>query len=54
MLNVVQDTNVVQDNLSSSFCGEQTLLDWVCRLLKKCKLPFSFKVATPGSINKCL
>ena len=30
------------------------LLDWVCRLLRKNKLPFSFKAATPCSINKCL
>ena len=61
MLNVVRDTNVVRDNLSSSFCGEQIafitkicLLDWVCRLLRKYKLPFSFKAATPCRINKCL
>ena len=60
-LNVVRYTNVVRDNLSSSFCWEQIefitkicLYDWVCRLLRKCKLPFSFKAATPCSINKCL
>ena len=30
------------------------LLDWVCRLIRKYKLPFGFKAATPCSINKCL
>ena len=60
-LNVVRYTNVVRDNLSSSFCWEHIefitkicLYNWMCRLLRKCKLPFSFKAATPCSINKCL
>ena len=53
--------NVVQANLSSNFNGEQTefitkmcLLYWVCRLIRKYKLPFSFKAATNCSINKYL
>ena len=67
-LNVVWDTNVVQD--AKCYTGQyfiqflwgtdwvhnqnMCLLDWVCRLLRKNKLPFSFKAATPCSINKCL
>ena len=60
-LNVVWDTNVVQDNLSSNFLGEQIEFRTkicvrlcVCRLLRKYKLPFSFNAATPSSISKCL
>ena len=29
-------------------------LDWVCRLIRKYKLPVSFKADTPCSISKCL
>ena len=29
-------------------------LEWVFRLIRKYKLPFSFKAAIPCSINKCL
>ena len=67
-LNIVRDTNVVQDTkcrTGQSFIPflwgtdcvhnqNMCLSDWVCRLIRKYKLPFSFKVATPCSINKCL
>ena len=60
-LNVIQDTNVVRDNLSFNFCVGQIefitkicLLDWVCRLPRKYKLPLSFKAATSYSISKYL
>ena len=50
---------VIWGNLSSNFYGEQIeyitkicLLDWVCGLIRKYKFPFSFKTATPSSINK--
>ena len=53
--------NVVRDNFSSNFYGEQIefiniviWLDWVCTLIRKYELSFSFKAATPSSINKCL
>ena len=63
-LNVVQDTNAVQDanvicdNLSFSFCAEQIeFITKICvclnRLLRKYKLHFSLKAATPLGINKC-
>ena len=39
----------VGNRLSSS--KNMCLLDWVCRLLRKYKLSFSFKAATPCSIN---
>ena len=29
------------------------LLHWVCRLIRKYKLLFSFKAVTPCGINKC-
>ena len=65
-LNVSQDTNVVQDTkccMGQSFIQflweadwvynqNMCFLDWVCRLIRKYKLPFSFKTATPCSINK--
>ena len=67
-LNVVQDTNFVRDTkccMGQSFIQflwgadwvhsqNMCLLDWVCRLIRKYKLPFSFEAATPYSINKCL
>ena len=67
-LNVIQDTNVVWDAkccAGQSFIQflwgtdwvhnqNMCLLDWVCKLIIKYKLPFSFKAATPCSINKCL
>ena len=50
-----------QNVISSNFYGEHiefitkiSLLDWVCRLIRKNKFPFSFKAATPFRINKCL
>ena len=53
--------DMVQDYLLSNFCVEPIefltkicLLDMVCSLIRKYKLPFSFKAATPSSINKCL
>ena len=67
-LNVVWDVNVVWDTKgckgqyfiqflwgtdrvhNQNIC----LLDWVCRLIRKYKLPFSFRAATSCSINKFL
>ena len=50
--------NIAWDNLLSIFYEEQIefitkiyLLDWVCKLIRKYILPFSFKAATPCSIN---
>ena len=67
-LNVVRDTNVVQDTIchtGQSFIQflwgtdwvhyqNICLLEWVCRLIRKYKLPLSFKAATHCSINKSL
>ena len=67
-LNVVQDTNVIGDtkcctrqsfiqSLRGTDCihnQNMCLLDWVCRLIRKYKLPFSFKAVTPFGKNKCL
>ena len=68
MLNDVQDINVLRDTkccMGQSFIQflwgtdlvynqNMCLLDWVCRLIRKYKLSFSFKAATPFRINKCL
>ena len=61
-LNVVQDAkchmgqSFIKFLLGTDWVHNQNmcLLDWVCRLIRKYKLPFSFKAATPCSINKCL
>ena len=66
-LNVVWGTSVMQDAKCAGqsfiqFLWEtylahiqsMCLLDWICRLIRKYKLPFSFKAASPCSMNKCL
>ena len=67
-LNVVWDDNVAEDtkcHTGHSFTQflwgtdwvynqNMCLLDWVFRPIRKYKLPFSLKAATPFSINKCL
>ena len=58
-LNVVWDTNgqsFTQFLWGTDWVHNQDmcLLDWMCRLIRKYKLPFSFKAAVPCSINKCL
>ena len=67
-LNVIQDTNVIPDTkccMGQSFIQllwgtdwddkqNMCLLDLLCRLIRKYKLPFSFKAATTCNINKCL
>ena len=67
-LSVIRDANVVQDikcltGLSfvkflwgTDWDHNQNmgLLDWGWRLIRKYKLPFCFKAATPCSKNKCL
>ena len=62
MLNVVRDTkcckgqSFIQFLLGTDWVHNQNMcfLDWVCRLVRKYQLHFSFKAATPCSINKCL
>ena len=63
--NVLRDKNVVRDTKcrtgqyfiqllwGADWVHNQNicLLDWVCRLIRKYKLPFSFKAATPCSLN---
>ena len=53
-LNVVWDTKCCMGQSFIHFYEEQIefitkicLLDWVCRLIRKYILPFSFKAATP-------
>ena len=67
-LNVVRDTNVVQDTICRTgqsfiqflwgtdcvYYQDMCLLEWVCRLIRKYKLPFSFTAATHCRINKSL
>ena len=59
-LNVTWDTNVAwytkccMGQSVIQFLTKICLLDWVCTLIRKYKLPFSFKAATPCCINKCL
>ena len=61
-LNDVWDTKCCTGQSFIQFlCGtdwvhnqNMSLLDWVYRQIRKNKLPFSFKAATPCSINKCL